>query len=285
MATSFDPLQYKQTTREQWQRAAQPWHRWGPTIESWLDEATGLMLDLAGIGAGARVLDVAAGAGGQTLRAAARVGSEGAVLATDISPAILAYAESSARAAGLANVVTREMDGEALDVDPGVYDAVISRLGLIYLPDRLRGLESMHRALRPGGRIATVNYSTPDRNEFFSIPVSVIRRRAGLPAPAPGQPGPFSLGAPGAIEDAYRSAGFCDLEVRCLAAPLRLPTAAECVRFEQESFGALHQMLAGLDEAGRAAAWDEIESEFARFEGPDGFAGPCELIVAAGTKA
>jgi hypothetical protein len=43
-------------------------------------------------------------------------------------------------------------------------------------------------------------------------------------------------------------------------------------------------MLAGLDEGGRAAAWDEIETALRRFEGPGGFAGPCEMIVAAGTK-
>jgi hypothetical protein len=37
---SFDPAAYKATTREQWQQAAEPWHRWGPTLESWLGEAT-----------------------------------------------------------------------------------------------------------------------------------------------------------------------------------------------------------------------------------------------------
>lgn len=280
----FDAAKYKQGTREQWQRAAEPWHAWGPTIEDWLGEATDLMLDLAGVGPGARVLDIAAGAGGQTVRAAERVGPQGAVLATDISPAILEYAARVAREAGLTNVVTREMDGEALEVDAGGYDAVISRLGLIYLPDRGRALEGIYRALRPGGRVATLNYSTAERNGFFSIPVSVIRRRAGLPAPAPEQPGPFSLGGEGAIEEAYRAAGFGGIEVHRVAAPLRLATVAECMRFEQESFGALHQMLAGLDEGGRAAAWDEIETELRRFEGPGGFAAPCELIVAAGTK-
>jgi SAM-dependent methyltransferase len=242
------------------------------------------MLDLAGIEPGARVLDVAAGAGGQTLRAAERVGPRGAVLATDISPAILEFAERTAREAGLSNVTTRELDGESLDVDPDSYDSVISRLGLIYLPDRHAALAGMHRALRPGGRVATINYSTAERNEFFSIPVSVIRRRAGLPAPLAGQPGPFSLGAEGAIEDAYAAAGFSSIDVRRVAAPLQLPSATDCVRFEQESFGALHQMLAALDEAARTEAWDEIEGALRRFEGPDGFAGPCELIVAAGTR-
>jgi hypothetical protein len=112
----------------------------------------------------------------------------------------------------------------------------------------------------------------------------VIRRRAGLPAPAPGMPGPFSLGQPGVLESAYEEAGFGEIEVRTVDAPVRFSSAAECVRFERESFGALHQMLAGLDEAGREAAWEEIESELGRFEGPDGFEGPCELLVAAGTK-
>ena len=69
-----------------------------------------------------------------------------------------------------------------------------------------------------------------------------------------------------------------------MAAPLRLSSAAECVRFQQESFGALHQMLAGLSESARAEAWREIETELGRFEGPNGFEGPCELLIAAGTK-
>ena len=161
---------------------------------------------------------------------------------------------------------------------------MISRLGLIYLPDRRRALAGMYRALAPGGRISAVVYSTAERNAFFAVPVSIIRRRAALPPPAPGQPGPFSLGAPGALEAELRGAGFRDVGARTLDAPLRMPTAAQCVRFERESFGALHQMLAGLAPAQREEAWAEIAAELARFEGPDGFAGPCELIVAWGTK-
>ena len=69
-----------------------------------------------------------------------------------------------------------------------------------------------------------------------------------------------------------------------MGAPLRLSSAAECVRFQQESFGALHQMLAGPSETGRAGAWREIEMELGRFDGPKGFEGPRELLIAAGTK-
>ena len=66
--------------------------------------------------------------------------------------------------------------------------------------------------------------------------------------------------------------------------PVRLASAAECVRFERESFGALHQMLSGLPAAEREEAWTEIASALAAFEGPDGFVGPCEMLVVSGTR-
>jgi ubiquinone/menaquinone biosynthesis C-methylase UbiE len=282
--TAFDPVAYKETTRQQWQEAAAAWDRWGPALEEWLGEATELMLDLARIGEGSRVLDVAAGAGGQTLAAARSVGPTGAVLATDISSNILEFAERQARAAGFGNVATRTMDGEELDVEDGSFDAVISRLGLIYFPEQQRALAEMRRALRDGGRVSAIAFSTPERNGFFSIPVSSVRRIAGLPAPAPRLPGPFSLGQPGVLEQAYEQAGFGEIEVQTIDAPVRFPSAADCVRFERESFGALHAMLAGVSENEREQAWAEIEQQLHQFEGPDGFIGPCQLLVGAATK-
>lgn len=281
----FDPIQYKTTTRQQWEDAAEAWHRWGPTLEQWLGEATQRMLDAAGVGPGDHVLDVAAGAGGQTLAAARRVGRDGRVLATDVSPTILTYAAKSAAEEGVTNIETRELDGEALDeLHDATFDAVISRVGLIYFPDQQKALTGMRRVLRDGGRVAAIVYSTPDRNEFFSIPVSIIRQRAQLPPPEPGQPGPFSLGSPGVLEAALIAAGFRDVAVEKVPAPLRLASASECVRFERDSFGALHQMLAALPEAERDGVWADIEEALGRFDTADGFVGPCELIVAAGTR-
>jgi SAM-dependent methyltransferase len=268
---TFDPGLYKQTTREQWDDAAAAWHRWGPFLESWLGEATRLMLDLARVDGG-RVLDLAAGAGGQTAAAAARAQS---VLATDISGDILEFVPR------LPNVATRAMDGEALEVEPGSFDAAVSRLGLMYMPDKAAALASVRAALRPGGRYAAVVFSEPAQNGFFSIPVGIIRRRAELPPPAPGLPGPFSCAVLG---DQLTAAGFAEVAVRRLEAPLLLPSAAECTRLERESFGALHHLMAGLTEAEREATWAEIEAALREFEGPDGFAGPCELLVGVGVN-
>jgi ubiquinone/menaquinone biosynthesis C-methylase UbiE len=283
--TTFDPIKFKTTTREQWENAAEAWHSWGPFLGRWLGPATERMLDLARVQTGSKVLDLAAGAGEQTLRAARRVGPDGRVLATDISPAILEYAARTAREAGLSQVATRELDGEVLDELPAEnFDAVISRVGLIYFPDQQKALAGMKRVLKPGGRIGAIVYSTPDNNAFFSVPVSIIRRRAKLPPPFPGQPGPFSLGADGVLAAALERAGFRDVAVDRIDAPVLLPSAAECVRFERESFGALHQMMATLSDDERADTWREIESALETFEGPSDFVGPCEMLVAVGTK-
>lgn len=144
------------------------------------------MLDLAEARDGSRVLDVAAGAGEQTLSVAKRISQVGHVLATDISPTILGYVESSARLAGFGNVHTRVLNGENInELSSEPFDAVISRVGLICLPDQQKALGGMRDQLKEGGKVAAMVYSTAEKNPFFSVPVSIIRRRADLPPPRP----------------------------------------------------------------------------------------------------
>src|SRR5689334_11080227 len=90
------PSTAEASARAQWDQAAAGWDAHEPQIRAWLAGATEAMIDKAGIGPGSRVLDVAAGAGGQTLDVAERVGATGQVLATDLSPAILALAQANA---------------------------------------------------------------------------------------------------------------------------------------------------------------------------------------------
>jgi ubiquinone/menaquinone biosynthesis C-methylase UbiE len=280
----FDPVKYKITTRDQWQAAAEAWYRWSPTLKQWLGKATDKMIEMAGISVGHHVLDVAAGAGEQSITTAKKVGSTGYVLATDISSNILEFAQQMAQQEGLNNIETKVMDGENLTIPDATFDAVISRVGLIYFPDQQRALKEMLRVLKRGGKVAAIVYSTPDRNKFFSVPVSIIRNRAKLPSPLPGQPGPFSLGAEGVIEKTFTQAGFINVKSMLVDSPLLLPTAIDCVKFEKESFGALHQMMSGLTDTEKESVWQEIEDELRKFETDNGFIGPCEMVVAVGEK-
>ncbi len=281
----FNPARYKQTTLTQWNQAAEAWDRWGSLLNRWLGPATERMLDMAGVTEGAHVLDVAAGAGEQSVAAAKRVGPNGHVLATDLSPEILKYAQRAARLAGLNNVSTHAIDGERLDeLDAGPFDAVISRVGLIYFPDQQKALRGMYNKLREGGKVAAMTYARAECNGFFSAPVSIIRRRAALPPPLPGQPGPFSLGDPEVLAQTLRDAGYRDVVVESMEAPVRLGSAAECLQFEQESFGALHQMLSGLSDAEKDAAWEEVEQALRQYETGQQFEGPCEMLIAVGAR-
>lgn len=281
----FDPMAYKETTRAQWDVAADAWNRWSPLLERWLGPATEMMLDMTQVQTGNRVLDVAAGAGGQTLAAARRVGATGYVLATDLSPAILKHTAANALLAGFGHVDTIVKDGEELSgIKTTPFHAVISRVGLIYFPDQHKALTGMRDQLREGGRVGAITYASAALNGFFSIPVGIIRRRAALPAPLPGQPGPFSLGDPDVLVKRLSDAGFKDVQVERVVAPVRLDSALDCLQFEQESFGALHQMLSGLSEPEKDNAWAEIEEALGQFEHDGRFEGPCEMLVAVATK-
>src|SRR3990170_3369009 len=188
-APPFDPEQFKAATREQWDKNGKGWNDRSPQIRAWLAGATEAMLDMAGIKPGSRVLDVAAGAGDQTLDIAERVGPQGFVLATDLSPAILEFAAINARRAGHGNVETRVVDGERLQVDEASFDAAVCRLGLMFFPDPLQGLREMYRALKPGGGVCTMVFSRPEVNPCITIVMSTALEHAGLPPRDPYQRG------------------------------------------------------------------------------------------------
>jgi ubiquinone/menaquinone biosynthesis C-methylase UbiE len=282
--TPFDSAGYKAETRQQWQDFSGAWHRWMPVIRAWMAPATGLMLDLARLSPGSRVLDIAAGDGDQSLAAARRVSPRGYVLATDITPGMLEFALASARQAGLRHLDVQVMDGERLELEDAAFDAVICRLGLMFFPDTPKGLAEMVRVLKPGGRAAMIVFTSPERNPLFSIPIAIIRRIAQLPRPIPAQPGLFKLGGRGALENALSSAGFSQVETHILSVPLRLSSIEECLYFLKESLPVLDQLMAGLDLARRQAIWGEIRQALRQYNGAQGFSIPGEVIVGVGTK-
>jgi SAM-dependent methyltransferase len=279
-----DAAKYKDAQRAQWNKDGAAWRRWNPTLDRWYGEVTRQMLDLARIGPGQRVLDIAAGAGEPAVSAAERVGPGGYVLATDISEGIVALALEVARERGLDQVEARAMDGEQLDLPDASFDVVLCRFGLMYMPHPVTALCEWRRALKAGGRVAVVVFSTPDRNPWGAVPASVIRRRAQLPPPAPGQPGPFSLGTPGALDGVFRQAGFADPEVRVKPVPHRMASAADYVRVAREAFGAFNAMMAHLPPGERASVWNEVEDSMRGFESRGGFEVPGECLVGAATK-
>jgi SAM-dependent methyltransferase len=271
--------------RGQWQQAAEAWYRWSPTLEEWLHPVTEAMIELAGIKEGYNVLEVAAGAGEPAVTIAKRVGPGGSVLATDISSNILEFAAKRAKDEGVSNLQTRVLDGESLSELPErSFDAATSRLGLIWFPDRVGALKQIHHALREGARVATAGITSPAENPFSAITMRIIGMRAHLPPPRSGDPGPYSLGSEAVMRDSLQAAGFADITIRIIDAPLRMASASECACFQREAFAGLDQLLYALPQSEREATWKEVTDALKPLEHDGAFYSKVQFIVGSGTR-
>jgi SAM-dependent methyltransferase len=272
-------------TRLQWDQAAPGWNAHSTLIGAWLARPTDAMLTMAGIVPGSQVLDVAAGAGEQTLTIARRIGPTGSVLAADLSPVILALAEDNAQSAGLSNVRTLVADGENLPVKSAAFDSVVCRLGLMLFGDPVRGLAEMHRALRPQGRICAMVFSQPEHNPCITTLMATALKHAGLPAANPYMPGGLlSLGRPGWMNELFTQAGFRDAATTRIDAPFRMPSAKAYLDFVRTSASPIQRILSHLDPAAANAAWADMEDKLSAFTTPWGWEGPNELLLTAGRR-
>lgn len=190
---------------------------WNRTSAAYDRDIWGLMrpfvenaVDLAGLEPDSRVLDIAAGTGAVTIAAAPRVGT---VLAVDFAGEMLARLRDRAERAGLANVSTAVMDGQALELEDASFDAVLSNFGAIFFPDRIRGFWEMRRVLRPGGRAVVTAWSAPDRFELLGTFVQAVRAVLGDAHRPEGPPPVFSLADRDRFEFELRAGGFDDVAI------------------------------------------------------------------------
>jgi ubiquinone/menaquinone biosynthesis C-methylase UbiE len=143
---------------------------------------------------------------------------------------MLALAAEAAAQAGLRNVETRVLDARDLDLEPESFDAVISRLALMLLPERAQALAGIHRALKPGKKVVALVLATADECPFIARPMGIAARRAGTPQAPFGDPGMFALGDPGVLAAAYQDAGFREVAVEAAPVQGRFPSLAVAVQ-------------------------------------------------------
>jgi SAM-dependent methyltransferase len=264
---------------EAWNAIAQGWHSSIPLMRAWFAPATDLMLDLAGIDTGNRVLDIAAGDCDQSMAAAKRVGPTGYVLAVDIADELLEIGAQSAREAGFQNIETRIMDGGDLDLPDASFDAVICRFALMYLPDPASALRGMKRVLKPGGRVAVVVYGENGSPEF-SCARAAVRRHLRLPET---KSDAHSLGETALLRHTLEEGGLSKIEIHALDLPIHMASAEECVRYLQSSSPGLAELTLPLSPAERKQVWVEVQEALTVFEVAQGFEVMNHVIVAAGS--
>jgi SAM-dependent methyltransferase len=154
---------------------------------------------------------VACGTGAASRAAARRAGASGSVTAVDLGEPTLAIARGLPADEGAAPISWREADATALPVDDGAFDVVICQQGLQFIPDKQAALAEMHRALKPGGRLAIATWTAIERAPVGAL-VEALERHVGAEA-ASVIGSPFALPT-SELERLIAAAGFDDVEVR-----------------------------------------------------------------------
>ena len=274
----------ERTTTEQWSAAAGGWAFWAARAAEYLVPATEKMLDLAAVMPGSRILDLGCGSGEQTIIAARRVGETGHVTAIDIAAPMIAATEKNLTAAGLRNVSTRVCTAEALVGDAGPFDAAISRLVLMLIPDPVSAARAVLNVLRPGGSFAALVPGDQAKTGFNNIVLDILAQHGGK-TDWDNNPGSIrSLADPVRLEAVLLRAGFTDVVVSHMPTVQRMESSAAATRMIREGFAFYKAMIADLPETAQDAAWAEVERALKRFEGADGFAGPSEINLVVGRK-
>jgi ubiquinone/menaquinone biosynthesis C-methylase UbiE len=275
----------ERSSAEAWDDAASGWHRSSTLISAWLRDATQRLLDAAHLAPGAKVLDVAAGAGEQTRDIVQRVGDRGEVWVTDLSPHILALAQDSLRSVNGARLHFQVADAQALGMAGADFDAAICRLGLMFCPSPLTALREMRQALRPGGRLAALVFSTPEANPCIAITMRAARRHAGLADADPFAPGSLlSLGRPGLAAQLLGDAGFGEIQVAAVAAPFHCASVDDYIAFVRTSGSPVIEVLRHLPAARQADVWAAIGRQLARFSTAHGWVGPNGLLLCSAVR-
>jgi ubiquinone/menaquinone biosynthesis C-methylase UbiE len=236
------------------------------------------MLEMACLRPGERVLDVACGTGLVSFPAAEAVGPGGGVLGTDISERMVEAARQEAAMRGFAHMQFARMDAEALDMPSGTFDAALCSLGLMYVPDPLKAVGEMHRALRPGGRAAAVVWGARDRCGWAEIFPIIDARVESEVCPLF-----FQLGTGDSLRRAFQMSGFTGVTAEQLRESLHYSTPEEACGAAFAG-GPVALAYSRFDQRTREEAHAEYLASIERYRNGDGYEIPGEFVIAIGCK-
>jgi SAM-dependent methyltransferase len=167
------------------------------------------MLDLATVGPGMRVLDLATGRGEPAVRAAHRVGQSGLVVGLDTSAAMLAMARERAEREGIVNLILCAADAASPGDLPGpAFDAVLCRWGLMYMERPGQALAEARKRMTERARLVLAVWAEQARVPYFNLPRQLLAKWRSVPAAEPDRPGTFRFASQGALEAELAAQGF-----------------------------------------------------------------------------
>lgn len=259
--------------RDHWEAAADAWGRWADSMAAMADKINQPLLDAATVGPGARVLDLAGGAGEPAFSSAKRAGPTGLSVCTDLAASMLRAAASRnnrGKDADTAPLVFAAADMCALPFADASFDAVTCRFGVMFAPDVPLALKEAARVLRPGGRAAFMLWGPLEDNKLFAEIAAALDEALGAPPPGQGGDGLFRFAAPDSFAPLLRAAGFSDVVESAVRPTRRAKLSEEFWRAPLEM--SFDHRLAGRSATQAAAAERAVAQRFAKLAEPDGVA-------------
>jgi len=268
----MDPRLQRRVQRYGWDRAVVAYEQgWRDQLEP----AHSLMLEMAALRPGWRVLDVACGTGLVSFRAAEAVGAQGAVVGTDISGEMVETARRGAALRDLGHVSFERGDAEALPWPDGAFDAALCALGLMYVPDPVRALCEMRRLLRPGGRAAAAVWGARRNCGWAEIfPITDARVASEV------CPMFFHLGTGDVLARTFEAAGFTGVRAQRLSTTLCYASPADALGAVFRG-GPVALAYSRFDAATRQAVHAEYLDSIAAYRAGGGYQVPGEFVVAS----
>ncbi len=228
---------------------------------------------------GQTVLELAAGPGETGFLAAERVGADGRLISTDLSAGMIDAARRGADARGLRNVEFRVMDAQQIDLPDESVDGVISRFGVMLMPDPGAAVRGARRVLRDGGRLAYAVWGPPDRNPWLTVLVGAVLQTGHAPPGDPfGPGGPFSLAEPDANRALLDSAGFSKVQIEDIPGAMRYDDFAHYWNVQSNVSGPLAVLIASLPADEVDAIKTALEPALAPFGSGDALSIPSLAI-------
>jgi SAM-dependent methyltransferase len=230
------------------------------------------------------ILDVGCGAG-QTTRDAARLAVVGSVMGIDVSAPMIDRARRLTDADGLHNVTFEQADAEFHDFPAKRFDLVISRFGTMFFADPIAAFTNIGRAMRPEGRLVMMVWQDHHRNEWSVSIQRSIADGAGISAPAPSAPDPFSLADPTTVAQILEMAGFGEAAFTDVHEPVYYgPDIAAALEWVC-GFAYVNDVLQRLDPASTERARAQLRQMLAAHASGDGvWFDSCAWLVTASRR-
>jgi ubiquinone/menaquinone biosynthesis C-methylase UbiE len=272
-------------TLQEWRETARFWTKHSATIATMFAPLTEALIRDAGIGAGQTVLDVAGGAGEPSLTIAEKVGPTGAVTCTDAVAEMVAAAEIEAHRRGLTNITFRQCVADSLPFESNSFDAVVSRLGVMFFPDPLAALREMLRVTKPGGALALAVWHQNELNPFTYIVTEVMSRYVESPPADPDAPGAFRFAESGKLASILKLAGASDVHERVLHFRIAAPISpGEFWAMRSETSDTLRNKLAELTTEQVGCLIQEAQEAVREYFPNNQMSFPAQMIIVTGKK-